>query len=165
MEHSLINVAVLWLSEENVQDIPTIKSLSMKKLLALEKIWLSFSRKCNLHLTDSSYDLKSSFVSCDDWVSRLSAARDFRGEGALWMSAIVAPSLRWRQGRESNSSHRVFPIDPTQLLSLILSINHSHVHSMCILAPTVFEAPWRAKQTWSLTPYSYSLVGILTLNR
>lgn len=63
MEHSLINVAVLRLSEENVQDIPTIKSLSMKKLLA-----------CNLHLTDSSYDLKSSFVSCDDWVSRLSAA-------------------------------------------------------------------------------------------
>ena len=37
MEHNLINVVVLWLSEENVQDIPTIKSLSMKKLLALER--------------------------------------------------------------------------------------------------------------------------------
>lgn len=38
------------------------KSLCMKKLLALEKTRLCFSRKCKLYLTNSSCDLKSSLI-------------------------------------------------------------------------------------------------------
>lgn len=38
------------------------KSLSMRKLLALEKIRLCFSRKCKLYLTNSSHNMKSSFI-------------------------------------------------------------------------------------------------------